>query len=557
MRRPHLIIGWALLAAVPVVYIATKVFTASRNIVFWDEFDTALDLILRINAGADWNELLRRFVAVNNEHRMVTSRLMFAASYWLTGTVNFHVIGAIGNLFLVGSCAALIWAVTGREKRLRLGVVLAFLMFQLEHFENFLWSGASIDHFQVVLLGLAAVVALARGTARGVGMAAGLGLLATFTLAHGSLVWPVGACLLWHQRRWRQLQFWAGSGAITLALFLWGFQFNPGHHLSEITWSSTTLVVRYWLALLGGPMTLGDAAFAPFPGLLLLAGLGVLAARGALTREPVAMFSALFAIGSLALVAFGRAEIAGTEINSRYLVLGALAWALLIFLLIEAATQPGKPFRLLAGVLPALVAFNIGANVKFAPLAEGFVEVRDRAATRFKQYGEDGRGIARLHPRQGHADILLKMAADRGVYRLPRVSNEAEFPAAQASTRIVHYIDENIVNDRAVTIGGWGMLPGRVSKRGQVYVVLRSEKTQLIFSTVTLQRPDVANAYKEPKWRLSGFRAVITRPRLPAENFTIGVLIDDGDKAEFVMTNNQLLLAPGSAADTLRAGNSE
>ena len=78
LRRPALILGWALLAAIPVAYIATKVFAASRNIVFWDEFDTALDLILRINAGADWKELLGRFVAVNNEHRMVTSRLLFA-----------------------------------------------------------------------------------------------------------------------------------------------------------------------------------------------------------------------------------------------------------------------------------------------------------------------------------------------------------------------------------------------------------------------------------------------------------------------------------------------
>ena len=557
LHRRHLLLGWVLLAAVPVAYIAAKVFAASRNIVFWDEFDTALDLILRMNAGADWNELLGRFVAVNNEHRMVTSRLLFATSYWLTGTVNFHVIGAIGNLFLVGACATLIWAVAGREKRIRLGVVLAFVMFQLEHFENFIWSGASIDHFQVVMLGLAAIVALTRGTSRGVVVAALLGLLATFTLAHGSLVWPVGAGLLWQQRRWRHLRTWAVGGAVVLALFLWGFKFNPGHHLSEITLASTTAIVRYWLALLGGPMTLGAAAFAPFPGLLLLAGLGVLVARGAMTREPVAMFSAIFAVGALALVAFGRAEIAGAEINSRYLVLGALAWALLIFMLLEAGTQAGKPFLLLACVTPALAAFNISANVKFAPLAEGFIEIRDRAATRFKQYGEDGRGIARLHPQKGHADALLKMAAERGVYRLPRVSDEAEFPDAKTSTRIVQYVDETIVNDRAVTIGGWGMLPGRVSRRGQVYVVLRSEKSQFIFSTVTLQRPDVATAYKEPKWRLSGFRAVITRPRLPAEDFTIGVLIADGDHAEYVMTPNKLLLAAGHDATAAKASTGE
>jgi hypothetical protein len=55
----------------------------------------------------------------------------------------------------------------------------------------------------------------------------------------------------------------------------------------------------------------------------------------------------------------------------------------------------------------------------------------------------------------------------------------------------------------------------------------------------------VAKAYNEPKWRLAGFRAVIERPRLPAEDFDVGVLIADGDEADFIMTKNQLHLAPG------------
>jgi hypothetical protein len=551
-RRAWLIL-WILLAALPVCYIASKVVVASRNIVFWDEFDTALDLILRLDAGAGWQDVMRRLFAVNNEHRTVTSRLLFAGSYWLTGTVNFHVIGAIGNLFLLGACAILVTAMTGWEKRVRLGVVLAFLMFQLEHFENFLWSGASIDHFQVVTLGVGAIAALATRARPGLIGAVLLGLLATFTLAHGSLVWPVGALLLVQQRRWNALAGWAACGVVVCGVFLHGFTFNPGHNISEMTLARGGHIVRYWLALLGGPLTLGDAGFAPLPGLMLLGGLGALVARGAVRREPIALFTALFAVGALALVAFGRSEIAGPEINSRYLVLGALAWAMFIFMLLELGTQPAKPFRLLVCLVPALGAFNVSANLKFTLLAEGFVEVRDRAASRFKQYGEDGRGIARLHPQERHADVLLKMAAERGVYRLPRVSHQAEFPDAQPSTRMVAHVDELIVNDRAITAGGWAMIPGKVSKRGQVYLVLRSEKSTLIFSTVTLQRPDVAAAYKEPKWRLSGFRAVVGRARLPAEDFTVGVLIAEDEEAEFLMTTNRIDLSPAKAGERGKA----
>jgi hypothetical protein len=400
------------------------------------------------------------------------------------------------------------------------------------------------------MLAVGAIAALAHRTRPGVVFAVLLGLLATFTLAHGCLIWPVGAALLWQQRRWAHLVSWCACSVLVVATFLHGFEFNPGHQISDIGGRSLGHVVSYWLALLGAPLTFGHAAWAVWPGAVLLVVLGWLAARGAMTREPVALFVALFAVGALGMVAVGRSEIAGAEINSRYMVLGALAWALMLYIVLQSRAAPEKPFRQLAWLLPALAAFNVGANVKFAPLAEGYIEVRDRAATSFMQYGEDGRGITRLHPQERHADILLKMAEDRGVYRLPPVSHLGEFPDAHSNAEIITHLDELIVNERAITAGGWAMLPGRRSKRGEIHVVLRSPQSTLIFSTVTLLRPDVAKAYDESKWRRAGFRAVIERARLPAEDFSVGVLIADGSRAGFIMTNNQILL---SSADAARA----
>lgn len=541
LSRHAVLLGWIIVASIPLLYIGSQIAAASRNIVFWDEIDTALDLIIRINAGADWKELLGRFFAVNNEHRTVTSRLLYASSYWLTGTVNFHFIGAIGNAFIFGACALLVSAVQERASRLRLAVVLAFLIFQLEHFENFLWSGASIDHFQVVLLAISAIVAVARGTRPALALAGVMAVLATFTLTHGILTWPIGAIMLAHARRWRHLKGWIALATLALLGFFQGFEFNPGHHVTDLAWAHTLAVVRYWFALLGAAVTYGNAVSGQPLGLLLVGTLAFFGMRGTAQRYPVPFFTALFCIGALALVALGRTEIAPAQINSRYMILSALAWSMVLFMILERLTEPTRPFHMLAWMLPALAIFNVAANIKFAPLAEGFVEVRDRAASRFEQYGEDGRGLHRLHPRDRHADILLKMAAERGIYRLPRFSQTASFPDAELSTKIVTHLDELITNSLGVTVGGWAMLPGELSKRGNVYLVLRSEKSQLIFSSITLQRPDVAKAYKEPRWRLSGFRSVIT-DRLPAENFAIGVLIESGGHAVFTMTPNRLRL---------------
>lgn len=544
---PRLVaLAWVLLAALPVGYVAGHAIIHSRNVVFWDEFDTALDLILQIDAGAGWRDLVDRFLAVNSEHRMVTSRLLFAASYWLTGTLNFHFLAALGNLFLLAAVAILLITAGTPTRRLRLGVVLAFLVFQLEHFENFLWSGASIDHFQVPLLAIAAIAATLRGSTRSLVAAGACALAATFTLAHGTLVWPVCGAVLLHQRRWRHATGWFVAAAGAAAAFLHGFTISPEHRL-EAPLATSFALLRYWLALLGGPLTLGDAGFAPLPGAALLLILAGVLAAGGLRREPLLVGTALFALASLALVAVGRLEVAqGPEINSRYLILGTLAWASLLAALLELQATPERPWRGLLWVLPALIGFNVAANLRYLPLATGFVEARDRAYTMFKQHGADGRGLVRLHPREGRADTLLREAEQRGIYQLPRVSRFVTLADPAPNPHLIAHVDQFMATPRSILISGWGMIPGLASRRGQVHVVLRSPHTFLVLSTVTLQRPDVAQAYQEPRWRLSGFRAVISPSRLPAEDFEIGVLVREGDRAEFIMTSNRLLLSSGS-----------
>ena len=138
LRRPLLLL-WALAAALPVLYILSQVIASSRNIVFWDEFNS-LDFVLRLDRHLGWRELIDRFFSIDSEHRTVTTRLIFALTYWVTGSINFHLIGAIGNLSLVALCAVLIARMESADRRARFAVVIAFGLFQLEHFESFVWS---------------------------------------------------------------------------------------------------------------------------------------------------------------------------------------------------------------------------------------------------------------------------------------------------------------------------------------------------------------------------------------------------------------------------------
>ena len=525
------------LALVPVAFVAATVAVSMRNIVYWDEFDTALDLLLALDTGVDLRGFFERIFAVNNEHRMITSRLLFALSWWTTGTVDFEFIGAVGNSFLVLLCVTLIASAGTTVRRVRLAVILAALMFQLEHYESFLWSGSSIDHFQVVALAVGAIVGLSRGSKTGFALAAILAVLATFTLAQGLVIWPVGAFMLWRARERTGFWIWLAVAASTGLAFFQGFALNEGHQIASQT--GVGHVLLYWLALLGAPLALGYAPLAPYAGVLLLAGLLWLGMRRAWHLEPVMLPVALFCIGALALIAIGRAEVAGGQLQSRYMVLSALAWAAGVFGAVEYATHPLRPWRVIIACLPVLAGFNVAANLRFAPAVESFVEGRDEAALRYKQYRQMSHSQFRLYPVPSRAEMLLKETTRRGLYALPRMCERTAIPGAKPSGRILYHVDEVHADSPAVYISGWAAIPGQTSRRGEVHLVLRSPTGELIFNTVAKTRPDVVEAHGKPEWRESGFRFAVDRSRLPAEELQIGILFKRGDQAEYIMTDHR------------------
>lgn len=541
-------------AAIPVAYIVTRIVLACRNIAFWDDFDSVLGLVLRLDAGLGWRDFVGRLFALDSEHRTVTSRLIVAAGYVFTGSVNFNVICALGNLSLFALCVILVAAVRPFERRVRLGVLLAFGLFHLEHYETFLWGGAAIDHYLVLMLAGGALAALVQG-GRPATIGAGLlALLATFTLAHGCAVWPIGALLLWSAGRRRDLVVWCALAVMALAVFFHGFQIDSSHRIRDLSPSGIARLGQFWLALLGGPLTFGARSLAPAFGLALLALLGWVGARGAWRRQPVVAAMALFATVSLALIAFGRLEVATAQIQSRYLVLGSLAWTLTAFLLIEAGTPAARPYRLLAWSLPALVAFNLAANLQSAHNADTFLWSRDYPAVRFKQYGEEGHaGPFRLHPGKDTAKAILAQTAARGIYQLPRLCHEATVPDPLPSPDMVTYVTDLTVDNDAVGFEGWAMLPRQKCKPGQIHVVLRSAQSQIVLTTFSVSRPDVAKAFKEPLWLHCGYNFVLRRDRLPPEDFQIGLLIADGDRADIKMTEHWLRLSVARTAAPLLA----
>lgn len=532
----------AIVSIAPAGYVFSRAVEASANIVYWDEFDTALSLVLRLQDGMTPTAFLGELFAMNNEHRMVTSRSLFALSYALTGSVNFSFVSLMGNATIVALVILLIATAGSTVRRLRMGVVLGFLMFQLEHYENFLWSGSSIDHFQVVLLAGVAVVGLARGTRSGTLLGGLFAMLATFTLAHGILAWLVGSLMLAERRRWTELVGWLGLAGLTMLGFLNGFARNDAHRFAEISWDGIFNIATYWLTLLGAVPALGNTCVAPALGLVLITGLTWLGMRGALRREPIAFSLALFAVVALGLIALGRAAQSDGVVFSRYMVLGATAWAMIGFIMLEFFTPAARPLKSLSWVVIALMTFNVAANRAYDAQAESWVECRNLAVLRFKQHGVDGLGRFSLHPIPVHSTALLAKAEASGIYRLAPVCVPRSFPHAKPTSKIVYFVDEMTVNARSVFVRGWAAIPGKASERRTIHLVLKSEQETYIYTTVTSRRPDVAKDLKQPSADLSGFTFALRRDRLPTGDFQLGILIDGDSATEYIMTAHRLEL---------------
>ncbi|MBI5769254.1 MAG: hypothetical protein HZA93_15780 [Verrucomicrobia bacterium] len=540
-RRWPRLVPWVLIAAaaLPVGWMALRVAATLRNVAYWDEIDSALQLLLRLHDQPGWRQVLNDLFAITNEHRTVTSRLLFAGSYWLTGTVNFTAIGLMGNAFICGLCALVVFEAGAAARRIRMLVLLAGLLFQLQHYENFQWSGGSIDHFQIVLLAGACVAGLTRGSRTGFLAASLFALLATFTLAHGIVLWPLGALLLGLEQRWRRLAGWAVVAAASLAFFLSGFGANPGHQIA-LHAGALGHMLRYWLEILGAPLALGAGAAGPFLGIALLVLFGRLLVKGAWRREKPAVALALWAIGSAALIAVGRAELAHGLVYSRYYVLSGLAWALVLFIQFEEWTDPARPHLVTLRALPLLALFNIVANIRAAHDARSWVICRDNAAEYYGHYGRDGVGRFSLYPDPARATKIIREVEQAGLYRMPEPCRPRQFPRATPAASFSYFVDRITVDDALVAIEGWAAVPGRAATAGKIHVILQSPRSRLIFTTLPMPRPDVAAVHTGERWLDAGFRFQRRRWLLPKENFQVGLLIESESGAEFMMTAHRL-----------------
>lgn len=551
--------GLILSTLVPVILVAWDAWYFLKNMPMWDEFETVLGFILHVCGSDSTATAISRFFSAANEHVMLTSRLITVVLYKLTGEVNFVHLAIAGNLFAFLAILVLGHAARSKWLGMLATAVASLLIFQLQNYENLFSSYASIDHFQIVLLTTSCLYFLTRGGGWQAAAAGVLATLAVFTLAHGVAVLAAGACALWLQKRRTAFWLWLGFSALVTGLFLWRLGAAPMVAPPFHGLAGFRAMIVYWLTMLGGIMSLGGRAAAPWAGLVLCVLMVLLLVLRGNRLDIFLCAVAINAILACALIAYGRVNfIAVSPLSSRYMVQSAIAWTACIVLL--ASVLPTLRSQVVASVAALMLAATISASasMKFSEEARRFSHRRVAAARYFDENGTFAGIRHPIFPVAEQADRIVSAARDAGIFRLqPRMSRRVEPLPSLDPHPLKYYLDKIFVGPRNIHVRGWMLTRQQVSLGLEPYVLLSQGEKRYLYRGLPDFRPDLAQAFPDrTDTEFSGFYCVIRRSELPPGPYKIDLVLMRGRRSFRSPTDHVLQVpAPAPAGDvSARAG---
>ena len=346
----------ALLLGMTVVAYAAFVYRHALNIPFADDIAD----VLRVLSGLSEAENLERRLALlfeqHNDHRTLSSRLVYLAVYRLAGEIDFRVLVFLANLALPLLLCLLYLPLRRRAGSLLVMVPAALLLLQLRAYGITLWSMAAFAYFYVYLYGFASLYCLHRVNGGRLTLALLFATLSTFSLASGQLIWVVGTisllqqCLLLRKAPLWYLPLWLLCAVAVLLVWRVGLQTpNDIGFLLGNFFDSPGVYLGYFLVLLGSAVSEQHLIAAALAGALLLSLLIGSSCRHYRQPDLRLELCAWFIALSVAAMVLGRAPYSELEyaLSSRYsfpsVLMLATTWVMV------ARRWPGA--RLLLAVL--------------------------------------------------------------------------------------------------------------------------------------------------------------------------------------------------------------
>lgn len=359
------------LVAFPVILFYAVLFQTALDLPFYDDYLSALDFTNQLTQLHSFSAKASFFLAAQlNEYKLPFEKAIIWLQFCLYGHVNFAVLSAIGNSFVL-LLGVMLWKMflpTHKDlgSRLAMFIPVSWLLFQFEYHELLNWGCAALQHISVLVFAFASIYLLFRTTRQAFYGAGACFLLAVASSGNGFLLFPIGLSVLAMRRRYRRILAWLI--ACTACIAAYSYHYNVMSSRSSPDHSILSAILRLQPAYVVSFM--GNAASIPFPlasfflGIALCFFFAWMAYRGYGRRNPAVSCCVLFMLLTAIGVAGIRSDLGlGQSLSSRYTIYSALflifAWFAIVEEFVQHSRTPLLRNDLYLGGVAAAMLFSL------------------------------------------------------------------------------------------------------------------------------------------------------------------------------------------------------
>jgi len=372
----------ALFVAFPAVPFYVILFRTNLDIPVYDGYG-ALEFVNHLEKLSGLAAKLSFvFEAQFNEYKLVFAEFLIWLQYAITGRIDFAVLGAVSNAFVL-FIALLLWkmflpAHKDLGTRLALFIPVSWLLFQFEYAELLNFGGAGLQHLPSLLFAFAAIHLLFGKTRRAFSGALAFQVLAVAASGNGFLLLPIGLLVLVPGRRYVRIALWLATSAVCIAGYSYHYNVMSSKSSQDHSVISALLHMRplYAISFIGSAAGPAFHVVSFVLGTLLCIFFFWMARRGYIRRSPAVSCCVLF----LLLTAIGVAGIRSDmgliqSVSSRYTIYSALFLIFAWFAIVEEFLQHSRVPLLDNGMYLGAVA----ASVFFCILmdATGYIQMKN------------------------------------------------------------------------------------------------------------------------------------------------------------------------------------
>jgi hypothetical protein len=236
-----------------------------------------IDSIRRITTpGVSFAEVARVLVEQHNDHRILLSRLVVLADYWVEGQVNYRTLTIVGSL----SVAGLMWQLYRifREANLSIWLVLpvALLLFQPSYQEDIWGVLCLLQHTLTLFLTVIVFRLITRPETSAQAGVLALGGLVLYSNSNGLFMWAVVVVLLALMKRWQWAVAWTAVGVVLILLyFKVDYTFISKNSLATVA-EHPGWIVKSVLSAMGGATYFDQRRWLLLPTFWVVMGVGTM-----------------------------------------------------------------------------------------------------------------------------------------------------------------------------------------------------------------------------------------------------------------------------------------